>query len=331
MQSHLLWLLLLLPHCCRALLPGEVPPGNGFFYSDNGGFFNNCPIDNCKLDCDIGHYRFGCFGNSSGTCVACNNAKPDNSSYSTRGDTTSNCAWECDANFTKQGSICVSSSQCNKAGGIPANAGYSNTNFPNCEHQCNAGYFNSQASVNPTSCSVCAAGTYSLKGATVCSDCQTGTYSTTEASPSSLNCQSCTSGKYSVTPRASLPTVCTSCQAGTYSTTAGASSASVCQGCPAGTSSPSLGANNVAVCTSCDVGKFTNTTGNTACINCAVGTFMNVTGATKCYNCNPNTYAATTGMSACALCEYCSRGSYRSGCGPVSPGFCDACTNPMVL
>ena len=326
MQSTVLWMLFFLNNFCQA-----VPPGEGYFYSNHGGFSNSCPIDTCESNCSIGFYRSGCFGNSSGTCVECNNVKPANSSYSTKGGLVSNCEWTCDTGFTNQSSTCVSNSKCGKSGGIPANSVYSNTDFPDCEHQCNAGYFNAQASVNPTSCSVCAAGTYSAQGATVCSDCPTGTYSTMQASPNVRNCDSCLAGKYSVTAKASQSSVCASCQAGTYSTTIGASSASFCQGCPAGTASLSQGANNVAVCTACDAGKFTNTTGNTVCTNCAAGTFMNVTGATKCFNCDPNTYAATAGMSACSLCEYCSHGNYRSGCGPISAGFCDACSNTMVV
>ena len=326
MHSTVLWMLLLLTHCSSM----AVPPGDGLFYSDNGGFSNSCPIDTCKSDCTTGFYRSGCLGNSSGTCVQCDNAKPADSAYNTGGGLANNCGWTCNSGFTRQGSNCVSSSQCNKAGGIPANSVYSNTVFPDCQHQCNAGYFNAQASVNPTSCSTCSVGTYSLQGATVCSDCPTGTYSTVQASPNSINCLDCVAGKFSITAKASQSSVCTSCTAGTYSTTSGASSASFCQGCPAGTASPSQGANSVAVCTACDVGKFTDTVGSTDCTNCAAGTFMNVTGATKCFNCDPHTYAATTGMSACSLCEYCSKGNYRLGCGPISAGFCNACSNTLV-
>lgn len=332
MQSPLLWtILLLLFHCCLSLLPGEVPPGNGYFYWDDGGFENNCPMDTCKRDCAVGFYRSGCFGNSSGSCIPCNNAKPGNSSYTTNGGLVSDCAWDCNTGFTKINLTCVSANQCNKLGGIPANSVYSSTsNSPNCDHQCIAGYYNAQASTNPTSCSACPAGAYSSQGATVCSDCQAGTYSTVLASPNNLNCQSCVPGKYSPTARATSISVCISCQAGTYSTTSGASSSSVCQGCPAGTASQALGANNAAACVVCVVGKFSNTTGTTSCTNCAAGTFMNITGATKCYNCNPNTYADITGLSACSLCQYCSQGNFRSGCGPISAGFCDACSNPMV-
>jgi hypothetical protein len=326
MHSIALWLLILLPHCSGQAVPA-VPPGNGWYYSDHGGFENRCPTDSCKLDCGTGFYRSGCLGNSSGTCVACDNAKPENSAYSTRGDLVSNCAWECKPQFLKQGNSCVSDSLCSNT--IPGNSVYSKNNTPNCDHQCRAGFFGAQTD-NPAGCSACPAGTYSLQGATVCSDCPAGTYSTMLASPTSMNCVACDAGKYSTAVKASDPSVCTSCTPGTYSATSGASLASQCQGCPAGTASASSGASSLAACTPCGAGKYTDTTGNTACANCAVGTFMNVTGATKCHSCSPNTFAATTGMTACALCEYCTQGNYRTGCGPVSAGFCNACSNMAV-
>jgi syndecan 4 len=323
----------LLLYGCSALAAGEVAPGNGLYYSDHGGYENKCPISDCSSIlpvCGIGFYRSGCWGNSTGDCTQCNNNKPSNSSYSTKGGLVSDCAWVCDTGFTQVGQTCVSSTQCITP--KPGNATYSNTNAPNCDFQCNAGYFNAQKSVNPDTCTECESGTFSLQGATVCSECRVGTYSTMTASPSEVNCQNCPTGKFSTAGKGKNSNVCTSCGAGTYSTAVGANSSATCMECSAGTASTSLGANNGAVCVGCLPGKYTSAPGKTVCDNCDAGTFSNSTGATKCFNCDPNTYASTTGLSLCTMCSYCTAaGSYRSGCGPISAGFCTSCSNALVI
>jgi hypothetical protein len=70
----------------------------------------------------------------------------------------------------------------------------------------------------------------------------------------------------------------------------------------------------------------------TVCENCGTGTYASATGATKCLTCDLNTYADAAGLSLCKQCELCSTvGAYRAFCGPVSAGYCAACTNPAVL
>lgn len=326
LQRLLLGLVLL--HCQVTVL--AVSPGDGYYYSGNGGYENKCGISTCDSSipptvCDVGFYLSGCSGNSSGTCTPCNN-KPGNASYTTRGNLVSDCAWMCNTGFTNISSACVSNTQCNTA--KPGNTTYSDTNFPTCGFQCNAGFYNTQTSANPTSCTACDAGTYSSQGSTVCTNCSAGTYSTVMASPSSENCQNCPAGKFSTTVKAITSAFCGSCQAGTYTSSLGSTG---CTACDAGTASANLGATDPGTCVQCTAGKFSNTTGSTLCTDCAAGTFMNVTGATKCYNCSPNTYAATAGLSVCAQCQICSsNGQWKSGCGPVLPGTCELCTNPAV-
>jgi syndecan 4 len=292
-------------------------PGDGWFYSGSGGFENNCPKSECQADCGIGEYRLGCSGGSNGACVSCNN-KPANSTYTTRGGLNSNCAWNCDLKYTLAGVLCVENS-CTKP--IPPNSTYILI-YPICDHQCNAGYYN--PFINPTSCYACQAGKYSLQG-NPCADCPAGTFSGLTASPSGVNCQACPAGTYSVNPGASLISACQSCQAGTYASTAGASSASICLDCPAGTSS--TGANKA--CVPCDIGTYSST--GKSCDKCEAGTFASDVGATKCKACPVNTFANSTGMASCFPCDICSTdGIYRAYCGPISSGYCSACTNPLV-
>ncbi len=308
-----------------------VAPGDGWFYSSDGGYENSCGISPCQTDCNIGYYRSGCSGNTNGSCVPCDNEKPPNSHYNTKGSLNSDCKWSCNVNFAKSlsGLECISSTLCSK--NIPEFATYSNTNTPYCDHQCIAGYFNSQTSTNPESCSICPAGTYALQGATVCSACPAGTFSDLSGSPSAINCQACAAGTYSVTTGASLPSTCIKCQAGTYSNEVGAGIASACQPCPIGTFSASTGAVGVAVCAQCTAGKYANITGRTTCTDCDAGTYASISGATNCMACSLNTFASSTGMVLCKQCEICAAtGFYKAGCGPISSGYCTQCTNPAV-
>lgn len=327
LQTLILIVCIVLPFSMDSLV-GAVAPGDGWWYSDNGGYENNCPISACQTDCNTGYYRSGCSGTSSGSCVPCVN-KPANADYSTRGNLISDCTWACISGFIKSGSICVENTKCTKL--IPQNSTYSNTAFPNCDHQCNAGYFNAQTTINPTSCTVCQAGSYSLQGYTACTVCPVGTFSIVVGSPSAVNCQECSAGTYSINTGASQPLVCINCQAGTYSTVSGAGTATTCHPCPEGTSSASIGAISSSVCSSCATGKYTNTTGNAVCVNCVAGTYASGLGSSKCVVCPLNSYASTSGMSSCTPCEYCNTpGIYKTGCGPVSAGYCTVCTNFAV-
>jgi hypothetical protein len=310
---------------------GAVAPGDGWYYSDNGGYENSCPVRPCQTDCNVGYYRSGCSGNSTGICIPCNNNKPTDSYYSSRGNLISDCEWACDAGFVKSlsGLACVSNTLCTKT--IPQFATYSNANAPNCDHQCSSGYFNAQASTNPTSCSVCPAGTYSQQGATTCTACPTGTFSVIVGSSSSTNCQLCPAGTYSTSAGASHPSVCLNCQAGTYSNEAGAGTVLACQLCPMGTASASTGASSADVCLPCTAGKYSDVTGRTVCTSCTAGTHASGSGSSKCTACIPNFYAPSSGMTSCTPCEICNTtGVYKAGCGPISSGYCTQCTNPEV-
>lgn len=309
-----------------------VPPGDGYYYSDNGGYANQCPTSSCLTAqpvCTTGNYRSGCAGNSSGSCQPCTNG-PSNSAYTSKGTIVSDCSWACNSGFAQSGPTCTALTSCTNT--IPTNSAYSNNNYPTCDYQCIAGYFNALLATNPATCTICPEGTYSAAGATVCTSCVPGTYSTVSGSPSNANCQACTSGKYSATSGASQASTCLSCQAGTYSAAAGASSSAACLACAAGTFSAALGANSIATCAPCDAGKYANATGSTACADCDKGTFAAGTGATKCATCDVNFYADSTGLAACTKCELCTTpGIWRAGCGPVSAGYCASCTNNVVL
>jgi hypothetical protein len=312
----------------EALAVGETAPGNGWYYSGDGGYENLCPISPCANDCTLGNYRFGCYSNSSGTCVSCNN-KPDNSYYITKGNFESDCTWVCDSGFIQSGSICIENSKCTKS--IPMNSAYSNTAYPNCDHKCNAGYFNLETATNPTACTACQAGQYSSQGATACTLCSAGTFSNYVGSPGKVNCLPCSTGTYSTNSGASQSDVCVSCQAGTYSTAFGADTASTCHACPEGTYSTSIGANTEEICSMCVAGKYTGIAGMLACVDCDAGTYAANTGTSKCTVCPTNSYTSTAGMVSCKPCEYCNEpGIYRNGCGPVSSGYCTACTNAAV-
>ena len=298
-------------------------PGVGWYYSSHGWYNSSCKVSQCETDCNTGLYRSGCSGNSTGDCVACTNG-PQFSTYSTKGNLISDCAWNCNAGYIRSDQTCVVNSACTKE--IPTNSVYSDTNYPNCNHQCNAGYFGTPVT-NPVSCAACLTGTFSVQGETVCTACAAGTFSTVPTSPSINNCQNCDAGTYSASTGASLSSACIRCQAGTYS---GSTGSVVCEDCPTGTSSAIEGANSFAVCSACAAGKFTNTSASIACSTCGAGTFS-PSGATKCFNCAPDTYASSSGMGGCLPCAICNTpGIYRYGCGPVSTGACISCSNPAV-
>jgi hypothetical protein len=312
-------LALLISYCQLSLC---VAPGDGWFYSSHGWYNNTCKVAQCETNCNIGLYRLGCSGNTTGDCVVCTNGPPF-SSYTHRGNLISDCSWSCNLGYSQVGQACILNANCTNQ--IPGGSEYSNTNYPNCDHQCRAGYFGSPLT-NPTKCDPCQAGTYSLKGDEFCTTCAAGTYSAILASPSAVNCQKCLPGTYSASTGAILASTCLSCPGGTYSI---ASGAIVCQDCPTGTSSAMTGANSAAVCSLCTAGKYTGVTGRIACTSCDAGTFA-LTGATKCLDCTPDTFADTTGMGACVPCAICNTpGIYRAGCGPVSAGSCTTCSNPF--
>jgi hypothetical protein len=298
-----------------------IPPGDGYFYSTHGWYNNTCEVSQCLNTCNIGQYLSGCSGNNTGACESCNNG-PEFSSYTNKGALISDCDWVCSGGYILSGNSCIQDSLCNKE--IPPYSSYSDSNYPNCDHQCNAGYYGALAT-NPPSCNLCLAGTYSLRGATVCTLCPAGTFSTVVYSPSSANCEKCAAGTYSANAGANLASVCVQCAAGTYSL----QGAITCVECPAGTSSGVQGANSASLCASCSTGKYTATTGRIACVNCNAGTYAANVGTTKCAVCTPDTYSPLPGASACLACQYCTtNGLYKSQCGPVSAGGCVSCTMP---
>ena len=303
-----------------------VAPGDGWFYSGDGGYEDKCKTSQCQTDCSTGYYRSGCQSNSSGSCVLCNNG-PAYSTYTTRGNLISDCTWGCNTGYSRSGLTCIQNSGCTKT--LPAYSTYSGTNYPNCDHQCNAGYFNAQSSVNPISCTVCQAGSFALQGALGCTVCPAGTFSNVAGSPSDVNCQKCPAGTYSTSAGASLSATCQNCQAGRYSSTPGASSTTACQDCPSGTASALSGAINAAACLLCGTGKYTNSTGRAVCASCDAGTVASGYGTIQCTKCLPNTYAPTPGLTACRPCDYCTTaGIFKAACGPISAGYCTTCTNP---
>ena len=319
-ENLLAVLCVMLSNYCLGVL---VPPGDGYFYSTHGWYNNSCEISPCLNNCGTGFYLSGCSGNTTGACVDCNN-KPADSSYITKGTLISDCTWSCNSGYIRSVDSCIPNNACTKP--KPQDSTYSNTNYPNCDHQCNAGYYGALAT-NPISCSFCLAGTYSLQGATVCTLCPAGTFSTVVYSPSSVNCDNCAAGTYSANAGANLASACVQCAAGTYSL----QGATMCVECPTGTSSAIPGANSASVCSPCGTGKYTNTTGRIACENCNAGTYAGSGGTTKCSTCAPDTYSPLPGASACLTCEWCTtNGLYKSQCGPVSAGSCVSCANMMV-
>jgi hypothetical protein len=253
---------------------------DGFYYSGNGGYENNCPRSPCQTDCPVGSFRSGCTGNSTGACVACSN-KPADSTYTTKGGLISDCAWTCNQAFTLSGMLCIGTSLCTKT--IPSNSKYSGSNFPDCDHQCSAGYFNSLASVNPASCYPCQAGKYSMQGGTICTDCTAGTYS----SAVSASCQSCPVGTSSAAVGATSQAVCFLCSAGKYTNQIGKSA-----------------------CENCDVGTFSQDPGSTKCYNCAANTFAASTGMATCTPCSicntAGVYRSGCGPISAGSCSACS-------------------------
>ena len=93
------------------------PVLDGWYYSDQGGFYHICPTEPCFVGCGIGYYSDGCGGTSAGVCVPCKNVT--NGTYFVGdGDLsheciTRDCAVEdCDVGYFLSGCAGASAGEC---------------------------------------------------------------------------------------------------------------------------------------------------------------------------------------------------------------------------
>ena len=308
------------------------------YYSGPGNLADACPIGECSAyytsNCDAGYYLDACgkTGTSAasnfgipGTCKLCTPVansvfkKTSNPVY-----TATTCEFDCNVNFKKVGSACVTTA-CNY---VPANAVLLTANEP-CDAVCAAGYYGQSALAADISCTICPAGTYSLQGSASCTPCPEGTRSSSGAS-SLASCTPCAIGTYGGTNGVAA---CTNCGAGYYGKkTGGTSQSDGCDACPKGTWSAAVAPTSSSACQNCDAGKYSVTlaaTVSTTCISCDAGTFSGAAGASVCINCPTNFYAASAGTSACTPCSTAglTNGQYRANCGISSAGTVGSCTN----
>lgn len=218
------------------------PPGDGKYYTTNGGTSNNCGIDTCKYaSCDVGKYLTGCGGSSAGTCTGvCSNFKPSGTTpfgvawqsvYTSHGGATGICEWGCPANMVKDGSTC-----------IPTTCQITVTDHEiidsaptQCTYQCKKGFYGSTSAgaKGPASCTKCEAGKYTgtANSLASCISCSTGTYA---SNLQSTACDLCTSNtNYAASVGQSSCTNCNpaACGAGTYLSGCGPTEAGTCVGC----------------------------------------------------------------------------------------------------
>jgi hypothetical protein len=207
--------------------PGPAPnnPQINRYYSDHGGYSNNCPITVCDHTvCPNGFYLASCGGTSAGDCTSSCTGLPDNAVWSSNGGTSpTGCSWVCDVNYVKNGNGCSLKECANNNRGAIQNStflGGTEGSFPNCKYQCNAGYIGAGSSADgllrgPASCSACPAGTAAALGVPTCSDCGPGYFS---ASAGSAACSMCDAGlrKYSTLNRNTECSSCTTCPGNGY-------------------------------------------------------------------------------------------------------------------
>jgi hypothetical protein len=226
---------LLAPILFLAVVDGQtVFPGDSGglkrYCSGNGGYANQCKINNCDLStdkCKPGQYLSGCGGVTSGSCPPCTNTKPPNSFWKSNGQySPTGCFWECDVNYKKVGDACVLQlcADQNKpavqySDFLPGSEGQ----VPNCKYQCNPWYYGTTPPGErwPAPCRPCDAGTFSnTAGSTTCSNCGPGLYSSSQGS---IACSTClvADRKYSTAAQNQACTDCTLCGNGFYKTNCG--------------------------------------------------------------------------------------------------------------
>jgi hypothetical protein len=147
----------------------QTYPGAGKYYSGAGiNGATTCQVTSCSslAACQAYEYRSGCGGNSTGSCVACNNTKTNNQYYSSTGGLTNNCGLanktQCTAGFRNSDATDISAGTCTSCGALAAGRYYTTPTSPTdtlclsapratCpSYQYDANYFDSTKSANCT-------------------------------------------------------------------------------------------------------------------------------------------------------------------------------------
>jgi hypothetical protein len=291
------------------------PIADGFYYTDQGGFFHVCPTEACFVGCDIGFYNEGCGGTNSGACTECD---PAETGYYIVGDGDLDriCTVdECPVSTCEMGQYL---------------SGCEGTNTGVCEDCTDPddGYFTSNGGLDD-SC-----------GQELCVDCPMGEYLSGCFGTSSGECQPCTNddGYYIVESAGLREDVCEmvacadDCDVGFYRTGCEGTNEGICTACsnpPAGYVIVGNGgledACEITSCsTDCRVGEYNKDCGN---MDHPEGTCV------ACSDPPPGYYFIDDGgiSDACAVkacdADECNNGQFLSGCDGTSPGTCVSCTS----
>ena len=226
---------------CNAQAPLTAPSTSTVpkYYSGNGGFSNNCPINECATfaaSCTTGQYLNGCGGGTvQGSCGACTNTPPANAAYTTNGGlNATGCTWKCGNNYDQVGQTCVLK-QCASNGFAltVSNSQYADSlgggDYPTCNFVCKAGYSGTTVTGarGPTACGQCAPGGAAAAGSSTCTTCSPGFFALAGAG----TCSPCVAPFFSTTTGAGSCSSCLNCATGQYKLGCGGASAGTCQNC----------------------------------------------------------------------------------------------------
>ena len=290
------------------------PVEDGFFFTDQGGFYHVCPVEACFVGCDIGHYNAGCGGNFSGECVPCS-TPPNGTYFVSDGDLADACQLaKCDVEACPVGYY------------LEGCSGSSEGTCAECT-EVDDGYFTTNGAIEDNC------------GVEQCQDCPVGEYLAGCGGTSPGECTSCTreSGFYIVATSGLREDICAmlecpeDCPIGYFRDGCTGTSNGTCVPCsdpPPGyviVGDGGLEDNCVlASCSSdCPVGFYNNDCGN---IDNPDGTCV------PCSSPPPGFYFTGDGdvADACAVsaCDAasCGKSQFLSGCNSSDPGTCVECT-----
>eukprot|EP00939_MAST-03C_sp_MAST-3C-sp1_P005157 g5157.t1 len=152
---------------CCACGGGEII--TNYFYTDTGGFDDNCPVELCDMErCRVGEYLTECGGASQGFCDRCNNA-PENTYYTGNGGQSNNCPYaacaeDCAIGFYRSSCMNAYEGQCISCTNMPIGDFYftsdgglaDNCGYAACANDCGTNNYRANCGgSSPGSCTAC--------------------------------------------------------------------------------------------------------------------------------------------------------------------------------
>ena len=294
---------------------------------DSGGLVDGCTV--CE-SCDFGKERTGCGGNSTGTCIQCQEGMfKDSGLESSNGKEW----WK----------------KCERCKGCEA--GYErkscgDTNSGTCS-PCPVGKYKSSysgeisAELKCGDCTQCAAGKYRVGCGNdipgTCERCPPGQYKTDVGkwNDTCEKCKTCPKGQERMSCTLTSAGQCRDCQTGFYKLVAGTTMCEPCSSCGEGAVRLDCGGSYSGQCESPKQGEYKNTTGewNTtarSCDPCDQGTHRSECGGSSpgsCKTCVGGRFKLSKGSwdSTCEDFQGCKKGLYRTNTSVISVGACTPC------